>query len=183
MINLVFAFLFMVLGAAISQGANTEVPASAGAFATLVINLFTAQLGDWSFFVIGLVAFVTMFSTLLTALDGQVRIFDRLLATTFPQRYAEATPQTKQRVFNVSVFVYACGGATIVGLFMQSFGTFINFVTSLGFLLAPLIAFLNHRAMFNTDVPPTIQPSRLYWWWSVIGGIALTTTALVFFFY
>ena len=50
-----------------------EFSASGLAFARQLIDMYTATLGGWSRWIIALVAFITMFSTTLTVLDGYAR--------------------------------------------------------------------------------------------------------------
>ena len=172
----VFAVCFLLLGAGVLHTANVAPPDGAGAFASMVIELFTAQLGDWSFYLIGTIAFVTMFTTLLTVLDGQVRVL-QFAAALFKPEILQA-----KRIYPVGVVLYGLGGLSVVMFFMQSFTTFISFVTSLGFLLAPAVVVLNRRAMFGGEIPNTQQPPRYLYWWSLVGGLALCSASAVYFY-
>ena len=172
----VFAVCFLLLGAGVLHTANVAPPDGAGAFASMVIELFTAQLGSWSFYLIGTIAFVTMFTTLLTVLDGQVRVL-QFAAALFKPEVLQA-----KRIYPVGIVLYGLGGLSVVMFFMQSFTTFISFVTSLGFLLAPAVVVLNHRAMFGGEIPNAQQPPRYLYWWSLVGGLALCSASAVYFY-
>lgn len=171
-----FALCFVVLGAGVLHASGTTPPNAAGPFAAMVIELFTSQLGDWSFYLIGAVAFVTMFTTLLTVLDGQVRVVSYAIELLRPGKL------DMQRIYTPGLFFYAIGGFIVVYFFMQNFITFINFATSLGFLIAPIVVVLNHRALFGQAVAAGAQPSRTLYWWSLSGGALLFGASGVYFF-
>ncbi len=176
LLSVAFALCFVLLGAGMLYGSGQPLPAAAGPFAGQVIQLFTSQFGEGSYYLIAVIAFITMFSTLLTVLDGQMRIVAYAVKTFRPSVTPSGT------LYKTGLLIYAAGGVTVVAFFMQSFTTFISFVTSLGFLIAPVIVVLNHRAMFNADVPPAQQPSRTMYWWSVIGGAMLIGCSAAYFY-
>ena len=171
-----FALCFVVLGAGVLHASGTTPPNAAGPFAAMVIELFTRQLGDWSFYLIGAVAFVTMFTTLLTVLDGQIRVISYALQLLRPGLI------DPPRIYAPGLLLYAIGGFTVVYFFMQSFTTFINFATSLGFLIAPVVVVLNHRAMFGGEIEAREQPGRHLYWWSICGGVVLCSASIVYFY-
>ncbi len=173
---MVFAICFVLLGAGVIHSSGESLPQAAGPFAARVIGLFTAQIGDWSYYLIAVIAFVTMFSTLLTVLDGQLRIVTHTLSEISPR--VNVTPM----LFRLGTLVYALGGLSILACFMEGFTTFISFVTSLGFLIAPIVIVLNHRAMFHCDIAPENQPGPLLYWWSIAGGVVLGLGSLCYFY-
>jgi Mn2+/Fe2+ NRAMP family transporter len=173
---ILFALCFVILGAGVLHTSGTTPPNGAGPFAAMVIELFTSQLGDWSFYLIGAVAFVTMFTTLLTVLDGQVRVVSYALQLLRPGLIEPA------KIYAPGLLLYAIGGFTVVYFFMQSFTSFINFVTSLGFLIAPVVVVLNHRAMFGKEIDAQQQPRRHLYWWSIAGGVVLCGASIVYFY-
>ncbi len=172
-LTVVFAICFVLLGAGVVHAEGGALPQGAGPFAALVIELFTSQLGAWSYPLIAVVAFVTMFTTLLTVLDGQIRVLTHA---------GEVLGLRTDKLHAPGVVVFSLGGLGVLAFLMQDFATFINFATSLGFLLAPLIVVLNHRAMFGADVPEGLRPGAGMRWWSVLGGAALCATSGVYFF-
>lgn len=61
---------FLMLGANTIYGTGVELQASAAAFAGQLIQVFTTSLGSWSYYIILIAAFTTMFSTTLTCFDA-----------------------------------------------------------------------------------------------------------------
>lgn len=172
-LTILFALCFLILGASVMRTSGTPLPAEAGSFAVMVIELFTRQLGQWSFYLIGTVALVTMFTTLLAVMDGQSRVILYAFRTIRPSW------SFGSRIYSATLIVYAVGGLTIVAFFMRDFSTFINFATSLGFLMAPVAVVLNHRAMFAAGIQ---QEYRHLYWGSITGGTLLCIASGVYFY-
>ena len=55
-------------------------------------------------------------------------------------------------------FVLGAAGALVLLFFMQSFQTFIDFVTITAFIVAPITAILNHIVITSEDVAPALRP-------------------------
>ena len=52
---------FVTMGAYIMFGTNCAIPNSSAAFAHNVVEMYTASMGDWSYFIIATAAFSIMF--------------------------------------------------------------------------------------------------------------------------
>ena len=77
------ALCFVALGSLVLYRSGIELSTSAVGFSAQLVKMYTAALGDWSFYFIATAAFTTMFSTTLTCLDA------------FPRILAEATRQLR----------------------------------------------------------------------------------------
>jgi amino acid transporter len=143
----------------------------AAVFAQQVIALYTRNLGEWAAPLIGLAAGTVMFSTTLTVADGFPRALAGLAARfRGPETPGEAT--TRGSVYWASLLVLAAGSTAIIGYALRggaAFKTLVDFATSLSFLTAPALAWLNHRAIHAPEVPPEHRPSRALGAWSVSG--------------
>ncbi|WP_428267452.1 NRAMP family divalent metal transporter [Haliangium sp.] len=172
------ALCFMLLGAGVLHGSGTEIAAQPGAFANQVIGLYTETLGAWSYSLIGGCAFAVMFSTTLAVLDGFPRALSALVHCYRGQDAAEQAEGG--RVYWGCLLVLG-GGATFVIYQLaatKDFRVLIDIATSITFLTAPVLAGLNHRAMFAAEVPQAARPSALMYWASLaaialFGGFAL----------
>ena len=171
-VSLLLALCFLIMGAAVLYGSGIEVPAGSGAFAAQVIGLFSGIVGDWSFPVIGLMALLVMYSTLLTVLDGYARNLATLADI--------AIPVTIARRYEIAVVVIVVSAVAVIGAFMRSFTAFIDFAGALTFLLAPLYAGLNHRAMFSPEVPVEHRPTPVLRLWSLLGIVVMSVVALLY---
>ena len=70
----------------------------------------------------------------------------------------------------------------VLFILLDDFGTFISWVTSMGFVVAPVFSFLNHKAMFGPAVKEADRPAKYLWYWS-IGTITILTIVAVMFVY
>ena len=171
-VSLVLALCFLIMGAGVLYGSGIEVPAASGAFATQVIGLFSGIIGSWSFPLIGLMALLVMYSTLLTVLDGFARNLATLADIAIPVRI--------KRRYEISVVIIVVSAVAVIGAFMRSFTAFIDFAGALTFLLAPLYAVLNHRAMFSPEVPDEHRPTHVLRLWSLLGIVVMSVVALLY---
>ena len=73
-------------------------------------------------------------------------------------------------------------GVTFILLFlMGSFGTFIAFATSAGFITAPAIAYYNYRAVKSPEVAAHYVPSQglVAWHWTGFTAMAIFAVAFL----
>ncbi|MEN8149280.1 MAG: divalent metal cation transporter [Planctomycetota bacterium] len=168
------ALCFLTLGAAVMFGTGTEFAPSAAGFARQIISLYTENLGAWSAPLIGLAAFTVMFSTTLTVVDGLPRTITGLLARFREPEMPDQAMPTSRRVYWTALPVLAAGSMLIlyIGLARGDKATFtglVNLATTLSFLTAPVLAWLNHRAILGSEVPVEHRPGRGLIAWSRAG--------------
>ena len=179
----VLALCFLLLGAGVMHGKNVTIAAGAGGFAAQIINLYAETLGEWARPVIGVCAFAVMFSTTLTVVDGFPRALS-VLAARFrgpeaPERAAEELRETR-RAYWFSLVVLALGSLVVLMVFLKSLKAMVDLATTLSFLTAPILAWLNHRAVFGGDVPAEHQPGQGLRLASWVGICFLGTFALLY---
>ncbi|MCA9609893.1 MAG: divalent metal cation transporter [Myxococcales bacterium] len=160
------AICFVLLGAAVLHG-DAELPPQAGAFCARVISVYVEALGEWSRPIIGGAAFATMFSTTLTVVDG----FPRALSVLVDRFRGEEAPDEEGRsdrtpAYWVSLVVLALGSLGILAFFLASMKALIDLATTLSFLSAPVLSFLNHRAVTSDAMPAAARPRR----WLVVSS-------------
>ena len=166
---------FLLLGVAVMHEPGIAPQDSPPAFAAQVISLFTETVGGWSFYLIGAAAIAAMFSTLLAAMDGYPRQF----AYAFSGLRGKEAPR-----WFVPALVWACamGSFTLLSTLLTSFVKFIDLTTTLGFVMAPIYAFLNHRAIVGAEVPQAYRPSRGLRLWS-LGSLVILALASIVYLY
>lgn len=150
--TLILALCFAVLGALSIYGSGIELEKSAPKFATQLINIYTKNIGSWSYFIIAIAAFTTMLSTTLTCLDAQPRI----IASTL-KLITSKTSENRQYWFWLITLVI--GVTIIIAYFMDNMRPLIDFTTVLAFMTSPIIAILNYKVITSSDVPKEHQPS------------------------
>lgn len=174
-LTVVLAISFTVMGTAILFQTDRVIPTSAGAFATELLSVFTAIVGDWSYPLIAAAAIAVMWSTVIALMDVLPRVTARL-ADCMTGLAEEAKTQYKT-LLAVQVF----GVTFIMLLLLQNFDAFINFATSAGFITAPALAYYNYRAATSADIALHYKPARYLLVWHWTGFAALCVFAIAFF--
>lgn len=173
-LTIVLAVSFMIMGTAILFQTDRVVPASAGAFATELLAIFTAIIGNWSYPVIAVAAIAVMWSTVLALMDALPRVTSRLVDCL--SGHADE-PRTR---YGAMLAVQVAGVTLILLMLLGSFNTFIDLATSAGFITAPALAYYNYRALTQSGAVSGYEPSRLLVAWHWVGVVALAAFAIAF---
>jgi Mn2+/Fe2+ NRAMP family transporter len=182
----VLAIGFVVLGAGELHGTGADLAPSAGAFATQLIDLYTASIGPWVRPLIAACAIAVMFSTTLTVLDALPRTIVVLLARfrtdEAPQAAGPATRDLCRTPGYWAVLAVVAAGALIIigGVRGAGFRRLIDLATTLSFLGTPLLAWFNHKAMVSEAVDAAHRPGRGMLFWSRLGIAFWAVFAAVF---
>jgi len=153
--TVVLAFAFISFGALVMFGTGTEFSSSGIAFAGQLVDMYTSTLGSWSRWMIALVAFITMFSTTITVLDG----YSRTLAAGSGLLFrSSGKPGLRTTYFFMALLVVLA--VAIIGFFMGGMRVLVDVATVLAFLTAPLVAVLNFKVVRADNMPPAQRPGR-----------------------
>jgi len=172
----ILAIGFLMLGALLMWGTGETLSPKGAIFAEQLISLYTNSIGEWSFWFISIAAFTTMFSTTITALDA----FPRALKAGF----SELLPKTKILSSTALwVFFLAVGTLVVIVFMMKSMGYMVNFATTLSFVTAPLLAWLNYKVVTNPELPKEAMPGMFLKVLSWVGMAFFVVFTLVFFYF
>jgi Mn2+/Fe2+ NRAMP family transporter len=167
------ALCFLGLGAIIMHQSGRDFSDSAQGFAKDLIEIFTQTLGPWSYPIIVTSAVCTMLSTTLTLLDA----FPRSLRTAF-NLLLNTQPNKKQ--YNFWLFFTIAGTCTLLFSFMQNMKGMVDLATTISFVVAPILAFLNTKAILSKEVVAEYRPGRALIWHAMIGIVFLSVFSLYF---
>lgn len=178
-----FAICFLVMGAAMMYGDGVAPAAEAPPFAAQLMGLYETALGSWARPVIAASVISVMLTTTLAGLDALPRV---LVAITRvlrgdPPGSITSVELDSTFAYRAYMILLAAGSISAVYFMASSFRAFLDFGTTVAFLVAPVIALLNHRAVFGPGVPAEARPSRGMWIWSMIGIVAFATFTLTYF--
>lgn len=181
----VLAICFVMLGAGVMHNSGTQFEAGAAGFAAQLIELYKKSLGDWSGPLIGIVAVAVMFSTVLAGLDGYPRAAVSLVRIYTGKKSnvdETAALSTDKTVYSLTMIMLALGSMVILYLFVTSLKLVVDVASTILFLFAPAIAFLNHRVMTNSRFPSDARPHRGLLALSAIGFIWMTAFSAYFLY-
>lgn len=153
LISSLLAICFMTLGAYLMFGTGETLANNSTAFAGQLVKLFSFHLGSWSYLIIACSAFSVMFSTTITVFDGYARVLSE--TTSLLQDKAEAYSRKKYYLFLIFMGI---GAWILISLFRSQFRQLIDIATVISFVVAPLIAFMNLKAVTNKEVPLQARP-------------------------
>ncbi|RKY47705.1 MAG: divalent metal cation transporter [Candidatus Neomarinimicrobiota bacterium] len=162
----VLALAFLALGALVMHGTGEHFSNSSVVFSGQLVELYTQTLGEWSRWIIGLIAFLTMFSTTLTTLDG----YSRTLSESIRQLFYEKK-KTPFSIYWVVVGLLTLSGILIISIFLSGIKTLVDVATILAFLTAPVFAILNYRLVIDKAFPREDRPGtgmRILSWCGIL---------------
>jgi len=149
--TVILGICFVFLGYLVMHSQNETFSSSGGEFANQLIEMYTTSLGDWSYVIIGIAAFTTMFSTTLTTLDASPRAMHKTSQLLF------------KNVFNKGylfwILLLAIGTIVIFFVFASEMGLLVKVATILSFLTAPFYAIINYKLISSKHTPKEWQPS------------------------
>lgn len=170
---------FVTLGAFLIYGSGNEMPTGSAGFANEVINLYTATIGDWSYFIIAISAFSIMLGTSLGVFDGYARSLERTTELLF---FSKTNVNTK-KIYLLSLFITAFGSYLIILYFVDQpsgFKGLIDLATTVSFLISPIIAIVNLKLVSRKYVGLEGEPSTLMKVLSYTGILFLSGFAVYF---
>jgi Mn2+/Fe2+ NRAMP family transporter len=178
------ALMFCILGTAVMFGSGVKVETSASKFAGQIIQLYTETLGPWSRPIIVVSAFTTMFSTMLTVIDGFPRAL-QLVGRRFktPEDPVEVLERSGQSWdYWTWVGVLGVGGMLIIIFFLKKLTGLVDLATTLSFITGPFLGYLTYRAITAPWVPDDFKPKP---WMRILAliGIIFLGAFLLFFIY
>ena len=177
--SLVLAFCFLLMGTIVLLGREVEMAGSSAVFAAQFVGIFTEVIGQWTELVVGVAAITVMLSTVLAVVDG----FPRVYANVVTKLARGVGVPSEERLYQGFLWLQIVTSGVVLYVLPRSFGAFIDFITAVGFLTAPVVAFMNHRIMFFGDIPPQRQPARWVRHWSVAGTTILAVIFPIYLYF
>ncbi|MDX1671094.1 MAG: Nramp family divalent metal transporter, partial [Balneolaceae bacterium] len=176
----VLALCFLAIGALVMFGSGQEYASSGAQFASQFIALYTDSLGEWAYTVIIICAFSTMFSTTLTVTDAYPRVTRRMLEVLIPETFNDKDSLRLYRILLVLISLLSLGVLYFLG---EHFTLMVDLATTLSFLTAPILAYINYRLVTADHMPEQCIPKPWLIWLSRGGILFLGSFALLFIYW
>ena len=163
--TLILGICFVLLGALVMYKSGETFSNKGAVFASQLIDLYTKNLGSFSYIFIAIAAFTTMFSTTITTLDAS------------PRSMNISTKLLTRKEFKYGywfwIILLFLGTFLILRYFMDSMGSLVKIATILSFLTAPFYAILNTILITGKHTPLEHRPSLFTKILSIVGILFL----------
>lgn len=173
----ILALLFVALGALVMFGTGASFSNKGIAFSRQFVNLYTATIGSWSYLLILSAAFITMFSTTLTCVDG----YPRSLAACCTLIW-NLPPKRFVLIHRLWIIVSVVIGSIAVYFFVKNLLQLLTFAAVVSFLTSPVLAFINYKVMTGSNVSAQDRPGPFLTYVSWAGLVFFALMALGYFY-
>jgi len=163
--TVILGLCFVLLGALVMHGSGEGFSSTAGEFSGQLIDMYTTNLGEWAYVLIGIAAFTTMFSTTLTCLDASPRAMDRTVELLANKNYKKG--------YLTWILILAAGTVGIFFFFASEMGLLVKIATILSFITAPFYAIINYKLISGKYTPEAYRPNLMLRILSVLGIVFL----------
>lgn len=149
------AMCFLALGALVMFGTGEQLSENGTEFSGQLISMYTSTIGEWAYWIISVAAFTTMLSTLITVLDAYSRVMIALSG-----RISWGLKLRGNQFFQMGfwLFLLAAGTLIIIAFFAKSMLFMVTMATTLSFLTAPILAWLNYKVVTDNQMPAAYRP-------------------------
>ena len=164
----ILSLAFLGLGALVMFNTGQEFANGGTQFANQFFELYTNSIGQWAFVIIAIAAIATMFSTTLTVLDAYPRVLNPVVGILIPK---SGLPKTQKKLSYLWMIILVIGAVTIISKLSEQMKLLVDIATTLSFITAPVLGYLNLRAITAKHVDKAYRPS--------VGMMILSWTGLV----
>ncbi|WP_305843447.1 NRAMP family divalent metal transporter [Photobacterium leiognathi] len=170
----ILALIFMSLGALLLHGSGVVLQTSGVGFSHQLISLYASTIGEWSRYLIAIIAFFCIFGSTITVIDGYSRVISDA------QRLLQSKPAISPRSTSLTMIVISLSSLGIVLFWASALLPMLNFAMILAFITTPFFALLNYILVSKTALPKPLAMGKKLKWFSIIGLIYLFGFFLLF---
>ena len=140
------AIVFLALGALVLNGNGETLSNSGVKFTHQLVSMYAHTIGEWSRYLIAVVAFFCIFGSTITVLDGYCRSLSEAHLLIQEKELDQPKNHMGWMVF-VSVIAMV-----ILLFFTAQLMTMLNFAMALAFITTPIFALLNYRLIVKAKL-------------------------------
>ncbi|MCR9967250.1 NRAMP family divalent metal transporter [Vibrio antiquarius] len=168
------AIIFVSLGSLMLYGSGVTLESSGVGFSHQLVGLYAATIGEWSRYLIAVIAFFCIFGSTITVIDGYSRVISD------SQRLLRSQPDTNPKTTSAIMLVVALLALGIVVFWASALLPMLNFAMILAFMTTPFFALLNYTLVSKTELPEPLAVGPKLKWLSIAGLIYLFGFLAVF---
>ena len=139
----ILAVFFVALGALIQYPTGKPVEAASAKYIAQFVDMYASVLGDWSRYLITFIAFLCIFGTVITVIDGYSRVNETSLCLLFNKEDSNESP------LKVWMTLTSILGLIIIFFFQGQVAIMLRFAMIGSFLTTPFFALLNYVLVTN----------------------------------
>ncbi|MFC6591313.1 NRAMP family divalent metal transporter [Deinococcus lacus] len=133
----ILAIFFVAMGALVQYGNGEELKPASAAYISQLVQMYGSTIGEWSKPVIAFIAFMCMFGTTITVVDGYARASGEAL------RLLRGEPELRGRSVTLWITGISVVGLGIILLMQDQLAAMLKFAMTSAFVTAPIFAWLN----------------------------------------
>ena len=172
----ILAVVFLALGSLVMHGSGEQFSPSGVKFAAQLISLYSQVMGSDSRYLIGAVAFLCIFSTTVTVIDGYSRTLN------MGWQLLTKQPDSERRL-SLVMLALSVFGLSIILFFKGALLPLLEFVMILAFMTTVVFAWLNYKLMISTALLPADRYGSAMRLLSWLGLIYLVSFAVLFIYW
>lgn len=170
MTSAILALFFLALGVFVQYGSGEEIAMQGGAYVGQLIEMYTQTIGEWSRLLVTFIAFLCMFGTVITCIDG----YGRTNAESLSLIKSGDTLLSEKYVKLWTTFT-AIAGYVLIAFFMGQLAALLKFAMISAFVTAPIFGYLNYSLIKSENkLTPVMK------WYAITGIAFLLAFTLLF---
>ncbi|MBF9001672.1 MULTISPECIES: NRAMP family divalent metal transporter [Vibrio] len=168
------ALVFLALGAIVLHGNGVPLAKSGVGFTHQLVGLYASTIGEWSRYLIAVIAFFCIFGSTITVIDGYSRVLNE------SQRLLTKKETSSQKAFQGWMLLVSVLAVAIVLFFTSALLPMLNFAMILAFMTTPIFALLNYILVTRTELPKALAVGPKLKSLSILGLVYLFGFLAVF---
>ncbi|MDX1303569.1 divalent metal cation transporter [Photobacterium sp.] len=148
------AIVFLSLGALVLHGNGTELKSSGIGFSHQLVSMYASTIGEWSRYLIAVIAFFCIFGSTITVIDG----YSRALAEA--QLLLQKKELEQRRYHQGWMLLVGSVAMGILLFFTSALMPMLDFAMIMAFMTTPIFALLNYRLVMKADLPKELALSK-----------------------
>ncbi|GAB7220311.1 NRAMP family divalent metal transporter [Vibrio comitans] len=165
--TVVLAMVFVALGALMLHGSGVQLQASGVGFSHQLISLYAATIGEWSRYLVAVIAFFCIFGSTITVIDGYSRVI------TESQRLLRKKKTIHPAANQVWMLIVSLSALFIVVFLVKALLPMLDFAMVLAFITTPFFALLNYILVTRTPLPAELAVGPKLKALSIVGLVYL----------
>ncbi|GAA0280526.1 divalent metal cation transporter [Alteraurantiacibacter aestuarii] len=176
-LSALMAVCFCIMGAGVMHAQSITPLSDAPGFAGQLVNLYREALGPQAAILAAIAALSVMLTTVIAGIDAYARIF----ASAMSVMSGKGDDAGLRRDYVGFCLLFMALASSVLFTVLADFSVFLDFVTSSSFVIAPVVALLNHLVVTRCAMPDEARPGLVTRAWSWLAILVMAALAVMYF--